>query len=149
MHITNVDTLSALIDRLIVEHIKRFFFLKEGRADSVRHQDRVINEIRQRTSELLAECLSRGNYEFLKEQRTFPAESFIEELEGLIRHNIECGEADRAKLAELRTGAPAAARIVENELRARKATEGRAKGKNDLDELFKGLVKLGGRKRRN
>jgi len=56
-HISNINTLSALFDRLIVEHIKRAFFDKDGLKAKVDHQDKVISGIRERISELLVECI--------------------------------------------------------------------------------------------
>jgi hypothetical protein len=42
LHITNIDTLSALLDRLISENIKLHFFLKDGVDDNIEHQEKVI-----------------------------------------------------------------------------------------------------------
>ena len=50
---TNIDTLSALIDRLISENIKLFFFKKDDLTDNVEHQKEVITEIKTRLSQLL------------------------------------------------------------------------------------------------
>ena len=46
MKITNIDTLSALFDRLITERIKWFFFIKDNNEEKVDHQKIVINEIK-------------------------------------------------------------------------------------------------------
>ena len=37
-YITNIDTLSALLDRLISENIKLYFFEKDNLADNIKHQ---------------------------------------------------------------------------------------------------------------
>jgi len=140
MRIPNVDTLSALLDRLIVEHIKRFFFAKDGLRDKVHHQDEVLDSIRRRISELLQECICTGQYEFLAEYRTFPGDALVEELEDLIFHNIQIGEADRAKLVELRSSDPRSDTLVLSELLARTALEARARSKIKIDEIFKALL---------
>ena len=46
--ITNIDTLSALLDRLISENIKLYFFDKEGILDDINHQKEVISQIKDR-----------------------------------------------------------------------------------------------------
>ena len=37
-YITNIDTLSALLDRMISENIKLYFFKKDGVVDNIKHQ---------------------------------------------------------------------------------------------------------------
>ena len=49
--ITNIDTLSALLDRLVSENIKLYFFNKEGILDDIDHQEKVIYEIKERIRE--------------------------------------------------------------------------------------------------
>ena len=44
-YITNIDTLSALLDRLISENIKLYFFKKDGVDENIEHQEKVISEI--------------------------------------------------------------------------------------------------------
>ena len=58
--------------------------------------------------------------------------SIVEELEDLITNDIHIGESDRARL-----------RIAQmEEKRLRKANEGRAKNKNQIDILFKDMVEV-------
>ena len=45
-YITNIDTLSSLLDRLISENIKLYFFKKEKLSENITHQEEVIKEIR-------------------------------------------------------------------------------------------------------
>ena len=61
--ITNIDTLSALLDRLITENIKRFFFDKDGLSEKVLHQDLIITEIKSRLIELFLEVYDNGQYQ--------------------------------------------------------------------------------------
>ena len=39
MYITNIDTLSALLDRLISENIKLYFFKKDNLIENIDHQE--------------------------------------------------------------------------------------------------------------
>ena len=52
-YITNIDTLSALLDRLISENIKLYFFRKDGVDENIEHQEKVISEIKERLFVLL------------------------------------------------------------------------------------------------
>lgn len=139
MRITNIDTLSAYFDRLITENIKLYFFNKDGLSEKVEHQRVIIKEIKQKISELFLEILKNNQYNYIEEYRTFDESSIIEELEDLIHNDINIGEADRARLDETMKENPSLERMVVNEKRLRKANEGRAKNKNNIDNLIKGI----------
>jgi len=138
--ITNIDTLSALLDRLVTENIKLFFFTKDNKEKNVKHQIEVISSIRKRISSLLKECFLEHGYEYLSEERTFDENSIVEELEQLIFNDINIGESDRARLEQVHSDDPNLAKFIVNEKRLRKANEGRAKNKNNIDKIFKKMV---------
>ena len=62
-YITNIDTLSALLDRLISENIKLHFFKKDGIDENIEHQQKVISEIKERLFVLFDEVYREGKYE--------------------------------------------------------------------------------------
>ena len=137
MRVTNIDTLSAYLDRLITENIKLYFFNKDNLVDKVAHQKIVIEEIKKKISELFLETIERNSYNYIEEHRTFNESAIVEELEELIQNDINIGEADRARLAETTKDTPNLDRMIVNEKRLRKANEGRARNKNNIDKLFK------------
>ena len=65
--ITNIDTLSALLDRLISENIKLYFFDKEGILDDINHQKEVISQIKDRIKELLLDVYDNKKYDYISE----------------------------------------------------------------------------------
>lgn len=129
--ITNIDTLSALLDRLITENIKRFFFDKDGLTEKVEHQNIVISEIKERLVELFIEVYDNMEYDYISENRTFTASNIVENIEELITNDIHIGESDRARLRV----------AMMEEKRLRKSNEGRARNKNVIDEQFGKLTK--------
>ena len=137
MRVTNIDTLSAYLDRLITENIKLYFFNKDNLTDKVAHKKIVIEEIKIKISELFLETIERNSYNYIEEHRTFNESAIVEELEELIQNDINIGEADRARLAETTKEIPNLDRMIVNEKRLRKANEGRARNKNNIDKLFK------------
>ena len=137
MRITNIDTMSAYFDRLITENIKLYFFEKDNLPEKAEHQHIIITKIKQKISELFLEILKNNQYNYVEEYRTFNETSIIEELEDLIRNDINIGEADRARLEETTKEVPNLERMIINEKRLRKANEGRARNKNKIDKLFK------------
>lgn len=140
MRITNIDTLSAYLDRLITENIKLYFFRKDGLEDKINHQAIIIDEIKKKISELIFDSLKKNSYNYIEEFRTFNESSILEELEDLIQNDINIGEADRARLEETKKDQPSLERMVVNEKRLRKANEGRARNKNTIDKQFKDIV---------
>ncbi len=140
MRITNIDTLSAYLDRLITENIKLYFFQKDNLSEKVDHQKKLIQQIKQKIAELLVESIESRSYIYLEEHRTFDENSIVEQLEELIRNDINIGEADRARLEETKKTTPNLERMVVNEKRLRKANEGRAANKNEIDRTFKRIV---------
>ena len=140
MRVTNIDTLSAYLDRLITENIKLYFFNKDNLADKAAHQKIVIEEIKTKISELFLETLERNSYNYIEERRTFNESAIVEELEELIQNDINIGEADRARLAETTKETPNLDRMIINEKRLRKANEGRSRNKNAIDTQFKKLI---------
>lgn len=129
--VTNIDTLSALLDRLVTENIKRFFFDKDGLVEKVDHQDVVISEIKERLTELFLEVYDNGTYDYISENRTFTASNIVENIEQLITNDIHIGESDRARLNI----------AMMEEKRLRKSNEGRAQNKNNIDREFYELTK--------
>ena len=139
-YITNIDTLSALLDRLISENIKLYFFKKDGLDENIEHQEKVISEIKERLFVLFDDVYREGKYEYVSEKRTYKPEDIVETLEELIHNDITTGEGDRANLKEATSENPSLEHFTRNHKLIRKANENRAVAKNKLDEQFKDFV---------
>jgi len=139
-YITNIDTLSALLDRLISENIKLHFFKKDGIDENIEHQEKVISEIRERIKILLGEVFIWKKYNYISEKRTYKPDDIVETLEELIHNDITTGEGDRANLKEATSDNPSLEHFTRNHKLIRKANENRAVAKNKLDKQFKGFV---------
>ena len=139
-YITNIDTLSALLDRLISENIKLHFFRKEDVVDDIEHQENLIEEIKYRITQLLLDVYNERQYKYISEKRTYKPEDIVETLEELIHNDITTGEGDRANLKEATSDNPSLEHFTRNHKLIRKANENRAAAKNKLDKQFKGFV---------
>jgi len=140
LHITNIDTLSALLDRLISENIKLHFFRKDGVDDNIEHQEKVIKEIKYRITKLLLDVYTNNRYNYVSEKRTYKPDDIVETLEELIHNDITTGEGDRANLKEATSDNPSLEHFTRNHKLIRKANENRAVSKNKLDEQFKSFI---------
>jgi len=141
MYITNIDTLSALLDRLISENIKLYFFKKDDLTENIKHQELVISEIKDRLHALLLDVYNSKEYKYVSEKRTYKADMTLESLEQLIKSDIYTGEHDRANLEELAKESPSVDAFKKNHKILRSANELRAVSKNELDQNFKDLIK--------
>ena len=139
-YITNIDTLSALLDRLISENIKLHFFRKEGVVDNIEHQEKVIGEVKYRIIKLLLDVYNEKEYNYISEKRTYKPDDIVETLEELIHNDITTGEGDRANLKEATSDNPSLKHFTRNHKLIRKANENRAVSKNKLDEQFEGYI---------
>lgn len=139
MRITNIDTLSSFIDRLITERIKHYFFQKDGKTDLVEHQELIIKEIKAKLSQLFIESFSEDEYEYMGEKRTFTLEGLIEQLDELVVNDLNIGHGDRIRLEEVKKVNPNLEVILENERLTRVSNENRAKNKNLIDKHFADL----------
>ena len=139
-YITNIDTLSALLDRLISENIKLHFFRKEGVVDNIEHQEKLIVEVKYRIINLLLDVYKEGEYNYISEKRTYKPDDIVETLEELIHNDITTGEGDRANLKEATSDNPSLEHFTRNHKLIRKANENRAEAKNKLDKQFKGFI---------
>ena len=139
-YITNIDTLSALLDRLISENIKLHFFKKDGIDENIEHQQKFISEIKERLFVLFDEVYREGKYEYVSELRTYKPEDIVETLEELIHNDITTGEGDRANLKEATSDTPSLEHFTRNHKLIRKANENRAAAKNKLDNQFETFI---------
>ena len=139
-YITNIDTLSALLDRLISENIKLHFFRKENVTDNIEHQENLIEEIKYRITKLLLDIYKEKEYNYISEKRTYKPDDIVETLEELIHNDITTGEGDRANLKEATSDNPSLEHFTRNHKLIRKANENRAEAKNKLDEQFKDFI---------
>lgn len=131
MRISNVNSLSALLDRLIVERIKWYFFVKGDDMSLVVHQQEIIDAIKLEIEKALIE----PEYKCLTEKRTFANEILVN-LDELIKNNCHIGESDRRRLEETKKENPDIQVFIQQEQRLRTANEGRSKNKNLIDKYF-------------
>ena len=130
-YITNIDTLSAMLDRLISENIKLYFFKKDNLSENISHQKEVIEEIRNRIKNLLLDVYETREYSYISEKRTYKVDMTLESLERLIKSDI---------YTELKKENPNIDLMKKNHKVLRSANELRAVNKNELDSNFQNFI---------
>ena len=141
MRVTNIDTLSAFIDRLISERIKLYHFeTKLDDEKSAEHQRDVVDAIKNKLEQLFIQCMSSDEYEYVDEKRTFGEEriaevkKLIDNMEELTVNDLDVGAA----YYEQQEGNATPQQYMDNELKLSEANEKRSNSKNNIDKAFKG-----------
>jgi hypothetical protein len=88
MRITNIDTLSALLDRLTTERIKEYNFDKQGKVKEATHQRFVVKEIKIKINELFKEVFETSKYDYVGEKRTFDEQKLLNDVNTLITNDL-------------------------------------------------------------
>ena len=136
MRITNIDTLSALLDRLITERIKEYNFSKQEKPTEAEHQRGVIKEIKIKLISLFNEVYETKKYDYVGEKRTFDEQKLLDDVETLITNDLDVGDAYYTKTE----GEPTLEKFMVNEARLRKANESRGRMKNTIDQKFQHII---------
>ena len=145
MRVTNIDTLSAFIDRLISERIKLYHFeTKLVDEKSAQHQRDVVDAIKDKLEQLFIQSMSSDQYDYIDEKRTFGEErveevkKLIDNIEELTVNDLDVGAA----YYEQKDGNGKPQQYMDNELKLREANEKRSNSKNEIDKAFKGAVEV-------
>lgn len=131
--ITNINTFSALLDRLITEKIKEYFFIKNNKSNLVKKQRIIISSINKEIIETFILIKKYKGYKYLKENRTFNynAALLVKLFSKLTHEDLNIGTADN-ELAESIKGKNKK-KIVLKLKKSRNSLENRAVIKNQID----------------
>jgi hypothetical protein len=140
VHLSNVDTLASLLDRLVAEQIKRLHYHSRGQADDVAAQDELVEHLTGRITELLKACLADHRYDFIEEKRTFAAQALPQKLRDMVAHSFLLGATESEKLRVLLQEPREDSSLFLLALIARLANEWRASSKRQLDDTLRQLL---------
>jgi hypothetical protein len=134
-YVSNLNSVSALFDRLITEKIKLYFFEQMKFSDSVVHsierQKKTIATIHMALHYTFTNIFNDKKYNVLLEKRTFNnnLKNLTLNVEQLVEMNLNVGTADNA-----------IAKILEQLSLSRSSLEKRSNNKNAIDESIVELL---------
>ena len=130
-YISNLNTVSALFDRLITEKIKQYFFYLSKEKKKFKAQTQLINSLHYELQKTFTQIIKSKEYKFNKEKRTFDkdVQNFFYSVENLIVMNLNIGKSDNNL-----------SKILKNLKLSRASLERRAKIKNDIDDIVKKII---------
>ena len=143
-YISNLNSLSALFDRLIVENIKLNHFQQQGNEEKIRQQNIMVEHLHSELVAFFTTTLQDGEYKHLTENRTFELKkkigNFIEAVTELCICHTDITYCDGTKLREAKSDTPNMDLVLELEYRNRVNLEKRAAAKNTLDGLYEDIL---------
>jgi hypothetical protein len=84
--VTNVDSFSAYIDRLITERIKEYHFKNtQNKPEEAIHQNKIVEIISEKIDSLIEEIYQQEGYEYISEKRTFDEIEIIQQVDNVLK----------------------------------------------------------------
>ena len=84
--VTNIDSFSALMDRLSTERIKEYNFKhKQNKLEEAEHQANVVDVILDKILLLFNEVNYYGGYDYVSEKRTFDENKLIKDVSQVLK----------------------------------------------------------------
>jgi hypothetical protein len=134
-YVSNLNSISASLDRLITEKIKLYFFEKMEKSDyvndSIEKQKKMINTLHMILIDTFENIFKTKEYNILLEKRTFNEnlKTLTMNIEQLVEMNLNVGTADNF-----------IAKILEQLSLSRSSLEKRSNIKNTIDKSIKELL---------
>lgn len=141
MKISNIDSISNLIDRLITEKIKAIQYKVENNNKQYDFQNRIIKEIKDKFQLSLENILENTEYQLLRENRTFKSGLFLEKIESLIVSDMLVGLAEYSKIDLVNEQSTDDKLFKLYIMLARFANENRSFLKNELDNELSNIIR--------
>lgn len=136
----NVNSIASLLDRLVIEHLKRMDCIRVCNESGAATQGLVIQGVQALLIEALVGGFAEEGYHCLKEERTVVAENLLANLESLVISNLTAGVAERQKLTCLSNRESDHVMLCSLVALARLATERRAESKRGIDSAMELLT---------
>lgn len=143
-YISNLNSLSTLIDRTIVENIKLNHFRLSGNVDKEDQQKVIVSALQEELVLFFLDTITHGDYKCLTENRTFElkkkAVEFVERISSLCECHSNITYCDGNKLKEVKSENPDMNLVLKLEYKNRENLEFRAVNKNQIDKLYEDIL---------
>ena len=131
---SNVNSFSAIIDRLIIENLKIIQFIDQNKLEEAEQQNVIISELKTEL-DLIYQELLESRYTSIGEQRTYTNNNLFSDLFRLCLNNYCIAKGDNLKIEESKQGI-VNVDMLKNYINAvRENLEERAKSKNSLENV--------------
>lgn len=132
--VSNVNSFSAIIDRLIIENLKIIQFVDQNKLKEADQQNEIIAELKSELDTIYQE-LTENRYKSIGEQRTYTSDDLYEDLFRLCLNNYCIAKYDKLKIVESNKTIVNVNHLQNYILSVRKNLEERSKSKNNLENI--------------
>lgn len=132
--ISNVNSFSAIIDRLIIENLKIIQFVDQNKLVEAEQQNVIINALKIEL-DLIYQELLENRYKSIGEQRTYTNDNLFSDLFKLCLNNYCISKGDKLKIEESNKSIVDINNLKNYILAVRENLEERSKSKNNLEKI--------------
>lgn len=131
--ISNVNSFSAIIDRLIIENLKIIQFVDQNKLKEAEQQNEIIFELKIELDLIYQEFIE-NKYKSIGEQRTYTNDNLFSDLFRLCLNNYCIAKGDKLKIEESNKSIVNINNLKNYILAVRENLEERSKSKNNLEK---------------
>ena len=131
---SNVNSFSAIIDRLIIENLKIIQFVDQNKLEEAEQQNVIISELKTEL-DLIYQELLENRYISIGEQRTYTNDNLFSDLFRLCLNNYCIAKGDKLKIEESNKEVIDVNNLKNYVMFVRGNLEERSKSKNNLENI--------------
>jgi hypothetical protein len=131
---SNVNSFSAIIDRLIIENLKIIQFVDQNKLEEAEQQNVIISELKTEL-DLIYQELLENRYISIGEQRTYTSKNLFSDIFRLCLNNYSIALGDKLKIEESKKDIVNIDTLKNYINSVRENLEERSKSKNSLENI--------------
>ena len=131
---SNVNSFSAIIDRLIIENLKIIHFVDQNKLEEAEQQNVIISELKTEL-DLIYQELLENRYISIGEQRTYTSKNLFSDIFRLCLNNYSIALGDKLKIEESKKDIVNIDTLKNYINSVRENLEERSKSKNSLENI--------------
>jgi len=131
---SNVNSFSAIIDRLIIENLKIIQFVDQNKLEEAEQQNVIISELKTEL-DLIYQELLENRYKSIGEQRTYTNANLFSDLFRLCLNNYCIAKGDKLKIQESKKDTVNIDTLKNYINAVRENLEERSRSKNSLENI--------------
>lgn len=131
---SNVNSFSAIIDRLVIENLKIIQFVDQNKLEEAEQQNVIISELKTEL-DLIYQELLENRYISIGEQRTYTNDNLFSDLFRLCLNNYCIAKGDKLKIEESNKEVIDVNNLKNYVMFVRGNLEERSKSKNNLENI--------------
>ena len=131
---SNVNSFSAIIDRLIIENLKIIQFVDQNKLEEAEQQNVIISELKTEL-DLIYQELLENRYISIGEQRTYTSKNLFSDIFRLCLNNYSIALGDKLKIEESKKDIVNIDTLKNYINAVRENLEERSRSKNNLEKI--------------